>query len=359
MAHFRLPLMLALKKEGYNIKAIAPWDASVKKLNDAGFPLLQLHHMRRQGKNPVKDLRLIQEIRRLYSREGIDLALQFTFKPNIYGSLAASVIRTKTISTITGLGYNFIVDGLSSRVAKHLYRRAFRKCDRVIFQNPDDRALLGKLGIYPPENALIIPGSGVDIEHFRPRPQVKQEGMRFLFAGRLLIHKGIREYLQAAKTLSETHPDWEFAILGKTDHGNPSSLPAIELYRYTQKYKSIKYLGPKDDIRPDMAKADVYVLPSYREGLPMTILEAMAMGKPVITTDVPGCNMCVDHGENGWLVRPRFVAGLVEAMISASQSDAKDLLEMGERSREKVVHEFSLERVVRAYMEEIDQLLGR
>ena len=150
--------------------------------------------------------------------------MQFTIKPNIYGSLAAHRIRTKTLSTVTGLGYTFIKNGISSRVAKHLYRRAFRRSDKVLFQNPDDRALFGKLGLYPPEKATVIPGSGVDIHHFSPRPEVGHQGMRFLFAGRLLIHKGIREYLEAAKAIGEIHPSWEFNIVGKSDHGNPASL---------------------------------------------------------------------------------------------------------------------------------------
>jgi glycosyltransferase involved in cell wall biosynthesis len=246
-----------------------------------------------------------------------DLFLGYTIKPVVYGSLAAAHAGVPGIySMITGLGSAFSGSGIKAalirRLVIFLYRRALRHNARVFFQNPDDIALFSRMGILKAgEQAVRIPGSGVDVHEFQPAPFPK--GLSFLLIARLLREKGIAEYAEAARRIRQHHPHVRFRLAGWLDE-NPDSIREDELQAWVDE-GTLEYLGRLDDVRPALADSSVFVLPSYyREGIPRTLLEALAMGRPIITTDMPGCRLTVKDGENGYLAAARDAHALAEAM---------------------------------------------
>jgi glycosyltransferase involved in cell wall biosynthesis len=270
----------------------------------------------RAGLNPVGDLRTLAALRGLILEEKPNRILAYTAKPVIYSNLAARLAgRPPVYSMITGLGYGF---GASSplqrivgKIVQMLYRRALASSAGVFFQNLDDCAVFqAKRLLRSDVPVTLINGSGVDLEWYTQQPL--PSAPVFLLVARLLADKGIREYVAAARQLKRRYPQARFRIAGDLDP-NPLSIPRAELDVW-QKEGVIEYLGALDDIRPAFAEAEVYVLPSYREGTPRTVLEAMAMGRPIITTDAPGCRETVVHGRNGFLVPVRDAAALESAM---------------------------------------------
>jgi glycosyltransferase involved in cell wall biosynthesis len=286
----------------------------------------------RTGLNPVADLRYFSALRRLILEVGADVVLNYTIKPNVWGSLAARSRRVRSISIVTGLGYAFIAGStlkqrLASALGKALYRRAAGLNHVVIFQNPDDRDLFVGEGILADERkARLINGSGVDMDHYQPVPLPTQP--IFLMVSRLLGNKGVREYASAALSVLRSRSDVRFQLAGFIDVG-PDAIGRSELDQWIA--QGIEFLGPLKDVRPAIARASVVVLPSYREGTPRSVLEAMAMGRPIVTTDVAGCRETVIHGQNGLLVSARDAAALEDAMrFLADRPDAR--LAMGRNS---------------------------
>ena len=276
-----------------------------------------LHEVRlsRTGLNPVADLRYCFALYRLIKRLRVERVIGYTAKPNIWGSLAAGMARVPSASMVTGLGYAFIEgEGAKRRLIqgalRFLYSAATRANDRVVFQNPDDRDDFIATGcLTDPAKAVLVNGSGIDTEHFAAAPL--PEAPVFLMVARLLVAKGTREYIAAAAVIAAERPDCRFLLAGFLDEGH-DGIGAEELERAQD--AGIVYLGKLDDVRPAIAGASVYVLPSYREGTPRTVLEAMAMGRAVITTDVPGCRETVQPGVNGLLVPARQVEPLADAI---------------------------------------------
>jgi glycosyltransferase involved in cell wall biosynthesis len=289
------------------------------------------------------------ELRKIYRQYKVDVALHYTIKPVIYGSLAARLSGTQNISTLTGLGYAFITPGLVNRVVKGLYRRALRSAKHTFFQNADDRALFLKNRLVDTGRSGIIAGSGINTDRFAPYPDENEDQLNFLFIGRLLYDKGIIEFFEAARIIRQTYPRAVFNILGGLDDGNPSGVSAIELQEWQQS-GHIVYHGQVTDTRPYIAKATAVVLPSYREGLPRVMLEGMSMGKPLITSDVPGCRDTVQDGYNGYLVKVRDAGSLargIEKMIKLTPAERR---EMGRRGRELALNRFAEPVIVEEYV---------
>ncbi|MDP3674469.1 MAG: glycosyltransferase family 4 protein [Novosphingobium sp.] len=316
LINFRGPLIAAMIAAGHHVHASAPGltgEAAVRVAALGATP----HDvpLTRAGLNPLDDLGYYRAIRRIIRREGIDLALGYTIKPCIWGSFAARAERIESASLITGLGLAFIpgeglVRRLVGQVSRQLYRRATAGNRVVIFQNPDDRAdFIAEGALADPAKARLVDGSGVDMVHFAPAPLPPEP--RFLMIARLLGNKGVREYGEAAVRLLGEGVVARFALAGFFDEGQDSLAPA-EVERWQA--AGLEYLGPQDDVRPALADSSVYVLPSYREGTPRTVLEAMAMGRAVITTDAPGCRETVRDGETGLVVPVRNVSATAEAM---------------------------------------------
>ena len=272
-------------------------------------------------------------------------------KPNVYGSLAAGLLGVRTINNISGLG-TALAGWPPELAGQPTLPSGPGAIARVFFQNPEDLALFVDERLVRPGQAERIPGSGIDLKRFRPsrRPRPAGRRFRFLFVGRLLRDKGLAEYAEASRLLRARWPQAEVAILGFAGSDNRSAVPIAEIERW-QDEGIVTYLGDTDDVRPFLDDSDCVVLPSYREGLPRTLLEAAAMAVPMIATDVPGCRDVVADGENGFLCQARSPASLAAAMKRMLRLEPDERAAMGRRAREKVEREFDQALVVNAYLQ--------
>lgn len=313
---------------------------------------IALRHLSRKSILHPNNLWLIAELTRLMRREKPDLVLLFTIKPNVLGAWAARLTGIPAISVIEGQGISATSQQWLRAVSVLLYRLALHSARRVVFANSDDQADFLRHHIVRIEQAVLLNGLGVDTQHFAPRPRLSpRTDFTFLFPARLLAEKGVREFAAAAALLKKRGLRVRLQILGNTDSGNPTSISKQELELWVAE-GHIEYLGFTDDVRPHMAEADAVVLPSYyREGVPRCLLEAMSMEKPVLTTDNVGCRETVEEGLNGFLVAPRNVEALAEAMQKMAELPPEKLREMGLHSRQKALTQFSDEVV-------LPQLLG-
>jgi glycosyltransferase involved in cell wall biosynthesis len=328
LVKFRGPLLAAMVARGHEVTAMAPEgsgsDAEVRSQLAAlgvGFAPIELQ---RAGIDPVADARAIRGLVRRLRALRPDLVLGYTIKPVIYGSLAARLAGVPhRAAMITGMGSGLTgartrKQRLVAAIARALYRAGLAQCEVVIFQNPDDRAALAALGAIPSHaRVAVVRGSGVDLAHYAPRPLPAGPPV-FVFLGRLLRDKGIAEYVAAARSVRARYPAARFQILGWLDP-NPESLTERELAAVVAE-GAVEYLGASDDVRPHLAAAHVLVLPSYREGTPRSVLEAMSMNRAVITTDAPGCRDTVIDGESGLIVPVRDARALAAAMIRLAAS---------------------------------------
>lgn len=268
----------------------------------------------RAGVNPLADRAYGARLHALIRAEQPDLVLTYTAKPNIWGAFAARKARVRSIAMVNGLGFAFMSGGgwkqwVARQAATWLYARATRHNHRVIFLNPDDRDLFLRSGLAHPDQVRMINGNGVDMVHYAQTPL--PAAPVFLMISRLVGDKGVREYAGAAMQVKARHPAARFLLVGFRD-ANPDSVAEAEVAGWIA--GGVEFLGRLDDIRPAMAEASVYCLPSYREGLPRSTLEAMAMGRAVITTNAPGCRETVVDGETGLMVPPRDTQAVAEAM---------------------------------------------
>lgn len=351
--NFRLGLIKALQAEGYRVLAIAPQDEYVELLRERGVEFIEIKKLARKGTNPLNDFMLMNELRSIYKRHKVDIALQYTIKPNIYGTLAARLTGTKTICTVTGLGYTFLNQSISSRIAHSLYRLAFTFANKVMFQNSDDLETFVQGNLVNKEKTLLVPGSGIDIKEFSPEycsPAGIETGTtRFLMIGRLLRDKGVYEYAAAAKKMLGNGIRAEFHLLGDIDQDNPAAIRQSELDAWIQE-GILDYKGYARDIRPFICEADCMVLPSYREGMPRVILEGMAMGKPCITTDAPGCKDAVVDGQTGFLCKVANADSLYEMLKKFVLLDKKTQHQFGKNARERAEKLFSTETINQIYI---------
>lgn len=359
--NYRRSLIKALEQADYEVVLLAADDASrlrIEQHTHAKF--FPLHQLSRRSLSPWQNLKFLLEIYFELRKLRPDIALFFTIRPNTLGNLAAAAAGITSISTVEGMGISGSSKGWLRSLTQTLYRLAFRHASKVIFLNNDDLQEFLEQGIVPPEKALLIHGPGVDLQHFSPR---KKSGNPhhtvFLFVARLLSEKGIREFAEAARQLKKKGVAAKFQVLGSTDSGNPTTLHDEEIERWVQE-GILEHLGFLEDVRPAIAEADVLVLPSYyREGVPRSVLEGMAMEKMVITTDNVGCRDTVDEAQNGFLVPPRDVSALVAAMEKSMALSPNERAEMGRKSRQKAEFEFGDERVVPRYLSLIADLLAK
>ena len=340
LINFRKPLMISLLDKGLEVHVAAPElslnQVVMEELNALGVVMHDIP-MQRTGMNPLADLLTLLNLWHLMRRIKPRYVLGYTIKPVIYGMLAAGLARVhQRFALITGLGFAFMgeEDNQRSRVrmvVQSLYRIALRHCQTVFFQNPDDEALFRQLNILSADaNTCVVNGSGVDLEQFDVAPFGGQLAPRFLLIARLLGDKGVREYAQAAEQVKQQHPDAQFDLVGWVDV-NPNAISQAELDKWVIA-GTVNFLGRLSDVRPAIQNSSVYVLPSYREGTPRTVLEAMAMGRAVITTDAPGCRETVVDGDNGFLVPIKDADALAKAMLRFIEQPEL-IVQMGQRSR--------------------------
>ncbi|MEQ1594201.1 MAG: glycosyltransferase family 4 protein [Casimicrobium sp.] len=360
LANFRVGLIRSLQDAGHEVVAAAPSDGHELRLPCRFVDL----PMDNGGTNPVRDFALFVRFVGLLRRERPSVLLAFTAKPNIYGSLAARVCGVPVINNIAGLGSAVIRGGWVARVLRVLYRVALARSAMVFFQNPDDRDLFVREGIVRHDRVGLLPGSGVDLARFAPVSAAAGEArpLQFLLMARLLWDKGLAEYVEAARIVraacAARGVAVEFCVAGQGDIGNPSAVPREALDRWVAE-GVVRYLGFVEDVRPLIAAADVVVLPSYREGTPRALLEAAAMGKPLVATDVPGCREAVRDGETGVLCAARDARGLAEAMLRMIEAGADGRARMGRAGRAYVEAKFDERLVYAAYADAIATALAR
>ncbi|MFL5729278.1 MAG: glycosyltransferase family 4 protein [Cytophagaceae bacterium] len=352
--NFRMGLIDVLRKEGHEVLALAPYDQYAPKLEQMGIPCFPLK-MDNKGSNPLKDAGLTIQLYRQYKKLRPDVILQYTIKPNIYGSVAARMLGIPVINNVSGLGTVFLHDNIVSRIAIRMYRFAFRFPRKVFFQNEDDRMLFLEKKIVKQSITGILPGSGIDLDKFPVRIYRKNEPFVFLMVARLLYDKGVVEYAEAGKILKEKGRRVRLRILGSMDTESGLGIPASKMGEWQQK-GYIEFGGFSDGIREEMEKADVVVLPSYREGTPRTLLEAASMGIPLVTTDVPGCREVVSEGKNGYLCAPANAVELAEKMEKILNLNADQFAAMGRQSREIASTKFDQNIVFQKYLEEIHNI---
>ena len=350
IVNFRGALIRSLRNNGYEIVVAAPRDEHSVRLADLGASFIEVK-MDSAGSSVAEDLRLLWVYLKLFRRLRPSAYLGFTVKPNVYGSLAARAVGAKVINNISGLGTAFIKQGFLTTLVAQLYRFSFRNSSTVFFQNADDMKLFVDKGLVRQEQADLLPGSGVDLERFKPRQSGRALGpFQFLFVGRLLWDKGVGEYVEAARLVRKTHAEVCFQLLGPIGSINRTAVPSSDVERWKTE-GLIEYLGESDDVRGTMEQADCIVLPSYREGLPRALLEGSAIGKPLIATDVPGCRDVIVHGKTGYLCAARSADSLADAMVKMLETPSAERLEMGRRGRQKVEDEFCETLVIAKYLE--------
>ncbi len=364
LLNFRGPLLSAMAKGGHEVIAFGPVAPTpiLDRLRSLGLSGYRAIPLDRAGMNPVRDLGTVMKLVAEFRSLRPDLVFAYTAKPVVYGSLAARVARVpRVFPLITGLGYAFTDQGdlgmrrrLLNRVLTELYRLALGSATAVFFQNRDDRELFLELGLVPRHGrAVVTHGSGVDLEHFAlAAPRVAP--LVFLQLGRLLHAKGVREYVEAAELVARRHPDLRFRFVGGGAFDSPDLIPASTVARWAA--GPVEFTDWVEDVRSCVAEASVYVLPSYREGTPRSVLEAMAMGRAIVTTDVPGCRDTVQDGVNGFLVPPRDSRALARAFERFVERPEL-VAEMGQQSRRLAEERFDVHRV-NAQMLEVMGIAG-
>lgn len=350
LARFRKELIETLVSDGYEVHAAASDDGHGDQILALGasFHALPINS---SGLSPWDDARLLVCYRRLMREVRPGAFLGFTVKPNIYGSLAAAGLGIGTINNISGLGTAFMRRGALRFIVSMLYRLALRRSTRVFFQNREDMAMFVGERLVTTAQARHIPGSGVDLDRFTRTPLPDNRGeFRFLLISRLLRDKGVYEYVEAARIVRLDHPAVRFQILGAAGVDNRSAVPNADIERWRVE-GLVEILGETDDVRSYVEQADCIVLPSYREGLPRSLLEGAAMARPLIASNVPGCRDVVRDGVTGLLCDARSSVSLAEAMRRMIAMPLEERAALGERGRAMVERDYDVAIVRQAYME--------
>jgi N,N'-diacetylbacillosaminyl-diphospho-undecaprenol alpha-1,3-N-acetylgalactosaminyltransferase len=361
---FRLPVMKALADQGHEVFAICPKGSYFEQLGNHSITAVS-YEISRGSLNPLKELATIRHLYQTLEPLQLDILHNFTVKPNIYGSFAGSRADIPIIiNSVTGLGSFYLQNDLKTRcvrfVIEQLYKVVNRRAKAVLFQNRDDRDYFTDQQLVDAPKTVIIPGSGIDTERFSPRDKLLHEADQLrsslylnkktvvLMVARAIWDKGVREFYEAAAALS--NETIAFVYVGDTDPGNPTCADESFL-----KNSDVLWLGHRNDIPALTAMADIYVLPSYREGMPRTLLEAASLGKPIVTTDTVGCKEVVEDGLNGFLVPVKDAKALAKRIKQLS-NDANLRQIFGDQSRQRALNIFDVRIIVKQYLALYEQL---
>jgi glycosyltransferase involved in cell wall biosynthesis len=355
----RLSLAQALRVEGHDVQVLAMPGPAVEKIKAAGFVFHPVV-LQRSGRNPFVELLALIRICRLYRKLRPDLVYQITVKPVIYGTLAARFVKVPSVvNVISGLGYFAMREGTGSALFRNfifsLYKMALQHPhQKIIFHNGDDRALFVAKHIVTQDQAVVVPGSGVDMKYYTPTEEPPGIPIVVLPA-RMLRDKGVVEFVDAATVLRNTGLSARFLLVGGVDPGNPSAISETQLQQWNRE-GNVEWKGHAKDMRAVYANCHVVCQPSYREGLAKVLIEAAACGRAVVSTDTPGCRDAVVAGETGLLVTPRDSNELAKALRQLVE-DATLRKEMGHKARQYALKNFSVERIVELTMDVIRQLI--
>jgi glycosyltransferase involved in cell wall biosynthesis len=351
----RANLGFAFQKVGFEVVFICPYDKYSENIKEH-FEYVDIE-INSKGTNPIEDIKTIYRYYKIYKEVKPDIVLQYTIKPNIYGTLAASILNIPTINNIAGLGTLFIKQNFVTKIAKWLYRVSQKKATKIFFQNQDDFKMFVHEGLVKKEKCDVLPGSGVDIEKFKPVEKNHDGVFRFLLVSRMLWAKGILEFVDAAKIIRQKYSNVEFQLLGHLDMKSPTAISKEQMDIWVTD-GNVNYLGSSDDVRVEISQADCVVLPSfYREGTPRILLESASMQMPIITTDNVGCRDVVDDGVNGYLCKVQSTQDLADKMEKMLKLTVEEKDAMGKAGREKIVKEFDEKIVIDKYLEAIEDIL--
>jgi len=372
LTNHRVGLINGLLNEGYKVLAISPIDEFASRLKELDCQHVPLQ-IDRKGTDIGRDLLLFWRYRILMKQHKPDIYLGFTAKPNIYGSLAAQSLGIPVINNISGLGTVFgamsttLYGRFLSRLVRILYRFALLRSKKIFFQNKDDYHEFFEKGVVKDHLTDLLPGSGVDLNRFTykpitvnqlsPKVNNEKKKTRFLLISRMLWDKGIGEYVKAARFLTRRYPRSEFCMIGFLDFQNPEAISEAQINQWIAE-GIVQNLGVINDVRSEIVKADCVVLPSrFREGTPRSLLEAAAMGRPIITTNSIGCRETVDDGVSGYLCIPSDSIDLSKKMERLIQLNDTQRYEMGRCGRKKMETQFDEQIVVQKYLEVISRNL--
>jgi glycosyltransferase involved in cell wall biosynthesis len=352
--NFRMGLVKAFINKGYEVHAIAPHDEYSQKLVDLGC----IYHrvkMDSRGVNPIKDFALTFELFSIYRKVKPDVVLHYTIKPNIYGTFAASLLKLPVINNVCGLGTSFLNQNFVSWVALKLYKLAFQFPKLVYFQNNDDKAFFIDNKIVSEDASDVLPGSGINLQKFEKADIEQKQDFTFLLVSRLIHDKGILEYIEAIKLLKTRGVNARFQLLGSKDTAHRRGIEENIITEWLNN-DAVEYLGSTDDVRPYLKSSDCVVLPSYREGTPKSLIEAASTGRPIVTTDVAGCNNIVKEHVNGLLCKPMDAIDLADKMEMMINFDPSTREQMGKKGRLMVEERFGEDIVIDKYLSAISSI---
>ena len=352
--NFREGLMRSLRDEGHELILLSNDDCYSKNLYRYG-KFLHID-LRARSINPIREIKSFFQILKLIYLKKPQCVLTFTIKPNIYGSLAARILKIPSVINITGLGDVFSKDSILKKLIVIVAKISFARVNKMFFQNLDDIKTYQSLNLIC-ENFDLLPGSGVDINKFFYQPSVRRSKISFIFIGRLLRSKGIFDYIAAAEILVKEYSNIEFKILGPISQiKGELDLKQISLL---EQRRVIKYLGIASDVRPHIVNSDCVVLPSYyKEGVPRSLIEAASIGRPIITTDTPGCrDLIIENGVNGFLCKSQDIGDLCIQMKNFIRTEFEEILIMGKMSRELVEKNYDEKVVIKKYVDTLTKFI--
>lgn len=352
--NFRLPLIKRLKKNGYKVVVVTQFDGYEKKIAEY-VDQIQPLFISRKGINPIVDIITMLDLAKNFQKLKPNYVLLFTIKPVIYGSIAAKLFNVKTITMITGLGTAFMANNWMTRLVKLLYKFALSSVSTSFFQNNDDKDIFIKNGLISSKVCRLTPGSGLDTHEFLYRPLSSNNEMIFILIARMLWDKGIGEYVEAAKIIKAKYPNTKFQLLGALGVENRTAIPNEIMAKWVEE-GFIEYLGETKNVKKYIEDASCVVLPSYREGTSRVLLEAAAMGRPIIASDVPGCREVVENEITGLLCKSKNYLDLSETMEVMINLSFEERELMGIKGREKIEEEFDQKIVNDLYIDAIENL---
>ena len=353
--NFRKNLIKEMMRKGWNIYVIASTDKSKSDLKSIGCNIIPIK-INNKKINPFNDLILFLKILKIYYSIKPNVTCHFNIKPVIYGSMASRILKIPSINMITGLGTAFLSKSWINGIVKLLYYLSLKKTDSVFFQNEDDKNLFIENNLVPFSSAYKTPGSGIDLDHFRVADYPKDKEICFLLISRILWDKGIKEYVEAARYIKSKYSHISFSLLGPIEYESKSEI-SLNQVKLWMNEGIINYLGSVNDVRPYIKESHCVVLPSYREGTPKSLLEAAAMARPIIATNVVGCKEVVNEGYTGFLCENKNYINLAETMEKFISLRFDEKRKMGLMGRKKVEEGFDEKIVINNYIESIRKII--
>ncbi|MDE6334946.1 MAG: glycosyltransferase family 4 protein [Muribaculaceae bacterium] len=358
--HFRKEIMDSFEKDGWQVILIVPKFTHTEPIMNQLGKSWKLYEMDMEPNsiNPIKDSTYLFDLLKIYRKEKPDIIFNYTIKPNIYSTIAAKIAGIKTVDMLAGLGYIFEGNSLHKKIGRRIYKTALKLADKVLVLNESNKKVLLNGNYVSPDKLLLLKGGeGVSLTRY-PYKKMEFASVRFLMIARVLYSKGYQEYVEAARIVKSKYPEVEFELLGSIDHTSPARVPQ-EIIERDSKNGDIKYLGTTSDV-PSFVLRDgvVLAIPSkYLEGLNRSLMEGAAMGRPIITTDNPGCRETVNDGINGFLVPASDSKTLAEAMIRFIELPADKKVEMAEASHRKAERDFNVSHVIDTYKRLVKELI--